>query len=472
MSTPLSTNGNSNANGLSSSSPTASSVPPQYDNISRASGSEFSLSPSAGDTEVSQEKFSRLVSEYSKVRSSKYSRFFYFSFASFSNLFFCCFQIRSQFAVLRKAYVDEKNKTQKCEDQLKQCEQDIRKLVQETESLNFRNTQLSKRVGVLQNDLEETGPKPRSFFNFSPDTSASKPRTLSNASTVSGHNVLVGAIDNELFQELNQQLKDLTMENDKLKSEIDSLESKLAEEGAISAKKLKDSNAQKEEDIAQLNLQVKKLTNSLEKNKNERSDLENSLKNLTTKFENLEANSQKQITDLNEQLRRRLADSVSPASSLLSVSDIPRSGSFSGDIRNRFSPNLGPRTGSLSLQRRSNIQKPSTSKTEDMSQRIPSYSSSAYQNESFRNEICDQFSSKILELICAFSTVHSSFSKKISVLFAMLNNEDYHYYFNFMLAPMNSSDNKEDLGNVSLSLRIIFFLNICFIFIVEPNSSK
>ena len=61
-------NGNStkNPNG-SSLSPKAPSTPLHFDSLSRASGSEFSLSLGAGETEISPEKFAKLVAEYGKV---------------------------------------------------------------------------------------------------------------------------------------------------------------------------------------------------------------------------------------------------------------------------------------------------------------------------------------------------------------------------------------------------------------------
>jgi protein phosphatase 1 regulatory subunit 21 len=51
--------------------------------------------------------------------------------------------------------VDEQAKNTELTSTLQMRDQTIRKLEQEVDSLNFRNKQLEKRIGVLQNELGE-----------------------------------------------------------------------------------------------------------------------------------------------------------------------------------------------------------------------------------------------------------------------------------------------------------------------------
>ncbi|KAL8589753.1 hypothetical protein ACOMHN_027261 [Nucella lapillus] len=63
-------------------------------------------------------------------------------------------KLKAQVPVLKKAYLDEQTECSSTKDQLKEKEQSMRKFQQEVESLSFRNQQLSKRVMVLQDELE------------------------------------------------------------------------------------------------------------------------------------------------------------------------------------------------------------------------------------------------------------------------------------------------------------------------------
>ncbi|CAG7786527.1 unnamed protein product [Allacma fusca] len=72
-------------------------------------------------------KYQRLAAEYSKMR--------------------------AQNTVLKKAVVDEQGKSVQLKEELQLKDQTIRKYDQEMDSLTFRNTQLEKRVGFLQEEL-------------------------------------------------------------------------------------------------------------------------------------------------------------------------------------------------------------------------------------------------------------------------------------------------------------------------------
>ncbi|KAG5891663.1 hypothetical protein JTB14_020081 [Gonioctena quinquepunctata] len=92
-------------------------------------------------------KYHRLATEYSKVR--------------------------SQAAVLKKAVLDEQTKIVELHELLKNHEQTARKRDQEMESLTFRNEQLTKRIMVLQQELQITNNSKKSknkVTEFSPST--------------------------------------------------------------------------------------------------------------------------------------------------------------------------------------------------------------------------------------------------------------------------------------------------------------
>lgn len=56
--------------------------------------------------------------------------------------------------MLRKAVVEEQTRNSELRDILKEREQSLRKAEQEMDSLTFRNQQLTKRVTVLQDELD------------------------------------------------------------------------------------------------------------------------------------------------------------------------------------------------------------------------------------------------------------------------------------------------------------------------------
>lgn len=68
-------------------------------------------------------------------------------------------KIRSQVTVLKKAVLDEQAKNVEFKETIKRQEQQLRKHDQEMESLMFRNEQLTKRIAVLQSDLQNINKK-------------------------------------------------------------------------------------------------------------------------------------------------------------------------------------------------------------------------------------------------------------------------------------------------------------------------
>lgn len=64
-------------------------------------------------------------------------------------------KLRAQATVLRRAVLEEQSKNAALRESLKEKESNLRKTVQEVDSLGFRNKQLERTVASLQQDLEE-----------------------------------------------------------------------------------------------------------------------------------------------------------------------------------------------------------------------------------------------------------------------------------------------------------------------------
>lgn len=81
----------------------------------------------------------------------KVERPFYYNFLLI--LFCFCLKIRAQASVLKRAVIEEQNKTSSLRETLRNKETTLRKVEQEVDSLGFRNKQLEHRVESLQEDL-------------------------------------------------------------------------------------------------------------------------------------------------------------------------------------------------------------------------------------------------------------------------------------------------------------------------------
>lgn len=64
-------------------------------------------------------------------------------------------KIRAQANVLKKAVIDEQTRNADLREQLKEKEVELRRAEQELDSLSFRNQQLTKRITVLQEELDK-----------------------------------------------------------------------------------------------------------------------------------------------------------------------------------------------------------------------------------------------------------------------------------------------------------------------------
>lgn len=70
-------------------------------------------------------------------------------------------QIRAQANVLKKAVIEEQARNVDVRNQLKEKEVEFRRAEQEIDSLTFRNQQLTKRITVLQEELDKAQNKPK-----------------------------------------------------------------------------------------------------------------------------------------------------------------------------------------------------------------------------------------------------------------------------------------------------------------------
>ena len=81
-------------------------------------------------------------------------------------------KIRAQANVLKKAVIDEQARNVDIREQLKEKEVELRRAEQELDSLSFRNQQLTKRITVLQEELDKTQNKSKKGRNKSAENNS------------------------------------------------------------------------------------------------------------------------------------------------------------------------------------------------------------------------------------------------------------------------------------------------------------
>lgn len=112
-------------------------------------------------------------------------------------------KLRAQNQVLKKAVVDEQGKTSQLSDLVKSRDQMLRKAEQENDSLTFRNQQLTKRLTLLQDDLDE--------IEFKTKKGKGKAESVVDGASA----------DNNVFTE---ELQSKIQENARLQSELAEIE--------------------------------------------------------------------------------------------------------------------------------------------------------------------------------------------------------------------------------------------------------
>lgn len=146
-------------------------------------------------------------------------------------------KLKAQVSVLKTAVTDEQNTVSDLQELLKKKDQLVRKLEQEVECLNFRNLQLSKRVSVLQSDLQVAD---------TTQHSKGKSSGIQSKPISESYNVLNTELQSRIEENerLHQQIYSADLEHGKkvseLSSKIEELQSSLEELEKKSNEKLKE----------------------------------------------------------------------------------------------------------------------------------------------------------------------------------------------------------------------------------------
>lgn len=130
-------------------------------------------------------------------------------------------QIRAQANVLKKAVIDEQARNAEIREQLKEKEVEFRRAEQEIDSLTFRNQQLTKRITVLQEELDKAQNKSRKGKGKPSDNNTQVP--------VSSNHILDEEFQKKIVEnaQLLSQIADKDSEIESLSERIQELEYKL-----------------------------------------------------------------------------------------------------------------------------------------------------------------------------------------------------------------------------------------------------
>jgi len=172
-------------------------------------------------------------------------------------------KLRSQIIVLKKGVLDEQEKNAHSSDQIHEKDMQLRKQESEMESVLFRNQQLTKRVNILQEEIDNAQAKPKSRWRGSNNEDKEKNhdrvineelvakitenarlhatlddiekqyettiQTLQNrVQVLENEKTTLGAEKKSQESENNESLSAITKENDELRSRVTLLERDLA----------------------------------------------------------------------------------------------------------------------------------------------------------------------------------------------------------------------------------------------------
>lgn len=179
--------------------------------------------------------------------------------------------------------IDEQEKNNDLQQSIKSNNQNIRRLEQEVESLIFRNQQLTKRVGVLQNELDfkeqnsSLGKRGKLSSSSNKDTSTSSSQYPNGQPDID--------LSTNLVNELNLELKCKTEESELLRQLNIDLEAQrlqqveqLENELKIANENIKKHQQEKDQEISELN-------SSLTDVQNKKLELENKYQLIDNKFQ-------------------------------------------------------------------------------------------------------------------------------------------------------------------------------------------
>jgi len=131
-------------------------------------------------------------------------------------------QIRAQVNVLKKAVIEEQARNTDIRNQLKEKEVEVRRAEQEIDSLTFRNQQLTKRITVLQEELDKAQNKSKKSKIRAPDNN-------SQISAAPLNNILDEEFQKKIVEnaQLLSQISDKDNEIESLCERIQQLECKI-----------------------------------------------------------------------------------------------------------------------------------------------------------------------------------------------------------------------------------------------------
>lgn len=165
-------------------------------------------------------------------------------------------RVRGQVVVLKKAVIDEQAANQELKLQVKSQDQSLRKAEQEMECLQFRNQQLTKRVSILQEDLEQLSkPKPvKGQKNQIPQSQFAPDLSIINAEL---------SCKIEENKELHMKLQTAHLQNNQIIDELNAELSRIRCESGGRIKELQEINEQQREEINKLHQDKTKIENKV-----------------------------------------------------------------------------------------------------------------------------------------------------------------------------------------------------------------
>ncbi|XP_076764731.1 uncharacterized protein LOC143431688 [Xylocopa sonorina] len=130
-------------------------------------------------------------------------------------------KIRAQANVLKRAIIDEQARNADIREQLKEKEVELRRAEQELDSLSFRNQQLTKRITVLQDELDKSQNKSKK--------GKSKPSESNSQVLASPNHILDEEFQKKIVEnaQLLSQISDKDTEIESLNERIQQLEYRL-----------------------------------------------------------------------------------------------------------------------------------------------------------------------------------------------------------------------------------------------------
>ncbi|KAK6639005.1 hypothetical protein RUM43_007275 [Polyplax serrata] len=178
-------------------------------------------------------------------------------------------KIKAQFGVLKKAVIDEQNQTSELKEILRTKDQNLRKAEQELHSLNFRNQQLTKRVTILQDELDSAQgcSKPKLKGNLKDYNNSVIEEELQKKIAENAHLISTLEEQNEMYEnekfKLNQKIELQEHQLKEYQTHLSNTESSKLGKCETEIKHLMSRLNQKDDEIKRLYNEIKQLKSDL-----------------------------------------------------------------------------------------------------------------------------------------------------------------------------------------------------------------